>query len=184
MKITITKTDIEKLGKFVSKTETQYILQGVSFAPVELADGTKGVEIAATNGAALLKITRPLKDDELLFEKIILKLPAKIKGPFIVISDINGVCIGETIKDEKVVCERIDGVFPNYNAVLPDDFHQKPVVEKYVNINWKYAKIVQELFSAAEGPRVADAENTNRPLWWYEKIDRAEYLLAIMPYYR
>ena len=184
MRIIITKTDIEKIGKFVPKTDTRYILQGVSFVPVEFEDGTKGVEIAATNGSVLLKITRPLTDDELLLEKIILKLPAKIKGPFIVITDINGVYIGETINAKKFVCKKIDGVFPNYNAVLPDDFHKKPAAEKYVNINWKYAKIVQELFPDAKGPRVGNVENAIGPLWWYEKIDRAEYLLAIMPYYR
>ena len=181
MKIIISKTDIEKLGKFVSKTDTRYILQGVSFIPVELADGTKGVEFAATNGSALLKITRPLAADEMLPEKIILKLPAKIKGPFIIISDINGLYMGGTINDEKFVCEKIDGVFPNYNAVLPDDFHKKPAVEKYVNIKWQYAKIVQELFTFAEGPRIGNVENINIPLWWYEKIDKAEYLIAIMP---
>lgn len=184
MKITITKTDIEKLGNFVSKDKARYLLQGVCFSPVKTAEGITTVEIAATNGHALLKITRPLADDEILLEKIVLKLPAKIKGPFIVISDINGVYIGETIKDEKFVCEKVDGNFPNYNAVLPDDFHKKPVAEKYAPIYWKYVKILQELFPAAEGARVADAKKTNIPLWWYEKLDKAEYILAIMPYYR
>lgn len=184
MKIYLTSDEIKKLTAFTTKAKTRQALTGMCFSMVN-----NRLEIAATDGGALLLLSRPLKDEEVPPEgKTIVILPkAKYKNTVCIDTDelpgkvllswpISGYEKGQALG------EVYGGTFPNYNAIIPADLEELPLAEKYAAFSVEKWKMLQEASPTGgitDRPRAA---NANTPHFWsYDWGINGTMIVVMMP---
>lgn len=159
----------------VSTEKTKYFLQGVL---IRDKDGKR--QYAATNGHILIVHEEEGITDSGLSEEIILKPLVKIKLGKAICPEDRYAQLQFVDRDtalirsnqDKVVCDIIDGKFPEFEKVLPSDDTEE--AKTYMKFNPKYMKILERVIPSAGRPRAA---YENSPAVW----SKGDCKVVLMP---
>lgn len=165
--------------KAASKEETRYYLGGVY---IHDKDGQR--HYVGTDGHIMVHISEKLVGDEELKEGLILKPCTKIKiGKRRDYADLAGtiqIIDKDTVlfKDnyQKIVFDIIDGNYPDYTRVVPEE--NTPKLKDYTAFNANYLKIVQSLTGKVEQPQGTDNAS---PAMWINEVGDLQYQIVLMP---
>lgn len=160
---------------FCSKLKNRYILTGVS-----IKANAGRLEICSTDGARLYLATRELEPSEQIQDSYILKFP-KLKPT---IGDLflskEGDYIFINSKDGRALCEVIDGRFPNYWAVVPEnaDLSKMEHAKEYALFKWEYLRDLKKVIGREFVPL---AKNGVAPHFWQDEQGNYKITVVILP---
>ena len=166
VKYTVNLRAIHDCMLATSKEETRYYLMGISIKDV---DGRR--HYAGTDGHILVHFDEEI-NGEPLNEEIILKPLVKFKvdkndgesllyGSLQIIDDRTALLRGVD-EETKVACNIIDGTYPSYERVMPEE--NTPRLEQYISFNADYLKVVKKVLTV--NPPAPKALNNTSPCLW------------------
>ena len=141
------------------------------------------LELTATDGAGLIKVTRPFKENESLTKDLVLKFGSLPKSfHFLVIGEENNKVVAKNLSNNDIIpCEVLNLTYPRYEVIFPScPIEDLPFASEFVLFDGKRLSKIEDIIGYRH-PRAFEDMGAIKAHFWTYKENEYSYEFALMP---